>query len=449
MENTEDNEIKLEEAASFEQDTGSLKWTTLKCSGDVPTPRSGHTLTVINSCAFVYGGSGENSTFDENGIEIFGPSGEMFFCRLEAAGSRNPMRWERVTTGGEAPKPRWGHTATPIDKTTFVVFGGFFSDTNRFNDLHIFDTQRMTWIQPLETMVDFTPRGNHVPKKGASNAIPEPRGSHTTTLVGRTLVVFGGYGGIGYSRRDFNDVAVFELDQQQWLKVPPIQGKAPDARSGHTASNHNNTSIFYFGGWNAGSQFNDLHILELGNLQNGTSEAEDGIKFAWSNPDVTMGLPRWSHSGCSVKAIPNWRMFIFGGANTTSSQGNQPVTSCAYDNSVSVLDMGTMGWTNPEIEGDLPSTRSDTEFAYDSKNSRLLMFGGWNGEWSSDMIAMDIGNIVGPPYAIMGLEPEVGPVTGGVPITIRGIDFTNSDQITVRFLIPGMFFFSFMFVIDG
>jgi dynein heavy chain len=65
------------------------------------------------------------------------------------------------------------------------------------------------------------------------------------------------------------------------------------------------------------------------------------------------------------------------------------------------------------------------------------MFGGWSGEWHGDMISMDIGNIVGPPYAIMGLEPDRGPITGGVPLTIKGIDFVESDQITVRFLIPG------------
>ena len=76
--------------------------------------------------------------------------------------------------------------------------------------------------------------------------------------------MFGGYGGTGYARRDFNDVALFELEAQEWIKLPPIQGKAPEARSGHSASSHNGDAIFYFGGWNAGSQFNDLHILELG-----------------------------------------------------------------------------------------------------------------------------------------------------------------------------------------
>ena len=119
------------------------------------------------------------------------------------------------------------------------------------------------------------------------------------------------------NRRDFNDVSLFDLEGQEWLKVPVIQGKAPEARSGHTASNHDGNSIFYFGGWNAGRQFNDLHILELNNLKNGY---DTGLKFVWSNPDISMGLPRWGHSGCSVKAIPNWRMFIFGGANSSKSK---------------------------------------------------------------------------------------------------------------------------------
>lgn len=129
-------------------------------------------------------------------------------------------------------------------------------------------------------------------------------------------------------------------------------------------------------------------------------EGVQDLKFAWSNPDISMGLPRWGHSGCSVKAIPNWRMFIFGGANSNTSagtrttffcgvvlspfhvecqeptsakscffffllprcSGNQAVTSCVYDNQVSVLDMGTMGWTTPAIEGDLPNARSVSAF---------------------------------------------------------------------------------------
>ena len=239
-------------AADFEQDTGTLKWTTHACSGAVPAARSGHSLSIVNGVAFLFGGCGEASNgVDENGMELFGPTADMYYCRLEAAGSSAKMRWERATCGGETPLARWGHTATVVDKKQFVVFGGFHSDTNRFNDLHIFDTGKLMWIQPLETMADFTPRGNHIPRRGIPNAVPSPRGGHSTTLVGRSLVVFGGYGGVGYARRDFNDTAVFDLDALEWRKMPNTQGKAPEARSGHSAAIHRDMAIFYFGGWNA------------------------------------------------------------------------------------------------------------------------------------------------------------------------------------------------------
>ena len=238
----------------FEQDTGNLRWIKLDVAGDVPNPRSGHTLTVMDGGAYLFGGMGEaGNRVDENGEEFFGPTNEVFYCRLEASGSRNPMRWERASCGGDAPKPRWGHTATVISKTEFVVIGGFHSDTNRFNDVHIFDTRKSMWVQPLETITDFTPRGNHIPRKtgGGPGLAPAPRGGHTTTLVGNSLVVFGGYGGMGYARRDFNDVAVFDLETQDWVKIPNVQGKAPEARSGHSAAIYKEKSIFYFGGWNS------------------------------------------------------------------------------------------------------------------------------------------------------------------------------------------------------
>lgn len=37
---------------------------------------------------------------------------------------------------------------------------------------------------------------------------PDPRGSHSGSVIGNSLLVFGGYGGPGFSRRDFNDVYV-------------------------------------------------------------------------------------------------------------------------------------------------------------------------------------------------------------------------------------------------
>ena len=51
----------------------------------------------------------------------------------------------------------------------------------------------------------------------------------------------------------------------------------------------------------------------------------------------------------------------------------------------------------------------------------------------SSIPLLDVGNIVGPPYAITDMFPKMGPVTGGTDITIFGIDFVNTPNVVVRF----------------
>jgi dynein heavy chain len=46
--------------------------------------------------------------------------------------------------------------------------------------------------------------------------------------------------------------------------------------------------------------------------------------------------------------------------------------------------------------------------SYDAKGSRLFIFGGWNDDWLCDLYSLDVGNIVGPPYAITDMYPNIG-----------------------------------------
>jgi dynein heavy chain len=95
--------------------------------------------------------------------------------------------------------------------------------------------------------------------------------------------------------------------------------------------------------------------------------------------------------------------------------------------------LGIGRWQYPKIEGKIPCIRSDCTMSYDAKGSRLFIFGGWNDDWLCDLYSLDVGNIVGPPYAITDMYPNIGPVTGGTEITISGIDFINTTNIVVRF----------------
>lgn len=46
--------------------------------------------------------------------------------------------------------------------------------------------------------------------------------------------------------------------------------------------------------------------------------------------------------------------------------------------------------------------------SYDEKGSRLVVFGGWHNGWLNDLYALDVSKIVGPAYAITGIDPPLG-----------------------------------------
>ena len=63
----------------------------------------------------------------------------------------------------------------------------------------------------------------------------------------------------------------------------------------------------------------------------------------------------------------------------------------------------------------------------------MILFGGWADDLHSDIHCLDVSMIVGPPYAIMGMTPQIGPVDGNSEVTIQGVGFEDTSIITVRF----------------
>ena len=57
------------------------------------------------------------------------------------------------------------------------------------------------------------------------------------------------------------------------------------------------------------------------------------------------------------------------------------------------------------------------------------MFGGWSDQWVGDLITLEVAGIVGPPYAMTELEPNMGPITGNTPLVIRGLNFVETTQV--------------------
>lgn len=70
---------------------------------------------------------------------------------------------------------------------------------------------------------------------------------------------------------------------------------------------------------------------------------------------------------------------------------------------------------------------------FDPNDSRLVVFGGWSNQWLSDIWALSVSLITGPPYAIYDITPNLGPLTGKTKVVIKGDGFKDSANIIVRF----------------
>ena len=110
---------------------------------------------------------------------------------------------------GEVPAARYGHTAVLVGSRMFV-WGGK-SESTLLGDMYFLDLEKWAWVP-----VSSTTSG------------PPPRMNHASLLVGRKIVMHGGWDG---AERCFNDLWVFDTEAFTWT-CPVTAGLPPSPRYG-------------------------------------------------------------------------------------------------------------------------------------------------------------------------------------------------------------------------
>uniref|UniRef100_A0A453ME13 ACB domain-containing protein n=1 Tax=Aegilops tauschii subsp. strangulata TaxID=200361 RepID=A0A453ME13_AEGTS len=314
------------------------EWTALSVSGQRPKPRYEHGATVLQDKMYIFGGN-HNGRYlsDLQVLDLKSLTWSKVDAKLQA-GTSDSAKTAQVS-------PCAGHSLISCGNKFFSV-AGHTKDPSDSITVKEFDPHTCTW--------------SIVKTYGKP---PVSRGGQSVTLVGTTLVVFGGEDA---KRCLLNDLHILDLETMTWDDVDAI-GTPPAPRSDHVAACHADRYLLIFGGGSHATCFNDLHVLDLQTME-------------WSRPKQQGPIPspRAGHAGATVGE--NW--YIVGGGNNKSGVSE-----------TLVLNMSTLAWSVVStVEGRVPLASEGMTLLYSNYSGEdyLISFGGYNGRYSNEVYALKL-----------------------------------------------------------
>ncbi|GAD92115.1 cell polarity protein (Tea1), putative [Paecilomyces variotii No. 5] len=187
--------------------TSSRQWSRAIPPGPRPAGRYGHTLNILGSKIYIFGGQVEGFffndlvAFDLNALQNPANKWE-FLIRNSHEGGPPP---------GQIPPARTNHTIVSFNDKLYL-FGGT-NGVQWFNDVWSYDPRSNLWTQ-LDCI----------------GFIPSAREGHAAALVNDVMYVFGGRNDEG---TDLGDLAAFRISTRRWYSFQNM-GPAPSPRSGHS-----------------------------------------------------------------------------------------------------------------------------------------------------------------------------------------------------------------------
>ncbi|KOS19927.1 Tip elongation aberrant protein 1 [Escovopsis weberi] len=226
----DDNDI-LDETL-YLLNTSTRHWSRALPAGPRPAGRYGHTLNILGSKIYIFGGQVDGyfmndlSAFDLNQLQS--PSN----------------RWDILLNADVSPKvpaARTNHSMITYNDKMYL-FGGT-NGFQWFNDVWCYDPASNKWAQ-LDCI----------------GYIPTPREGHAAALVDDVMYIFGGRTEDG---TDLGDLAAFRITSRRWYTFQNM-GPSPSPRSGHSMTTIGKT-IAVIGGEPSTSSaaHNDLGLLYI------------------------------------------------------------------------------------------------------------------------------------------------------------------------------------------
>ncbi|KAK3987427.1 putative Tip elongation aberrant protein 1 [Cladorrhinum sp. PSN332] len=232
-------DTKIEETDVLDEtlyllNTSTRQWSRALPAGPRPSGRYGHSLNILGSKIFIFGGQVEGyfmndlSAFDLNQLQMPNNRWEMLIPTSDSGGPQ-----------GKVPPARTNHSVVTFNDKLYL-FGGT-NGYQWFNDVWAYDPAVNAWAQ-LDCI----------------GYIPSPREGHAAAIVDDVMYIFGGRTEEG---ADLGDLAAFRISSRRWYTFQNM-GPSPSPRSGHSMTAVGKT-IVVVGGEPSSAQAatNDLALV--------------------------------------------------------------------------------------------------------------------------------------------------------------------------------------------
>ncbi|KAL7252847.1 hypothetical protein ACSBR1_007407 [Camellia fascicularis] len=232
-------------------------------------------------------------------------------------------QWVALSVSGPRPPARYKHAAAVVDEKLYISSG---SRNGRYlSDTQVFDLKTLAWST---LNLNTESNADKIKDSLLQEVLPATSG-HRMIKWGNKLLLLG-----GHSKYISDSVTVQFIDLESHQSgVVETTGKVPVSRSGQSVTLVSSRLIM-FGGEDLHRQLmNDVHVLDLETM-------------TWDILETTQTppAPRFDHTA----AVHAERyLLIFGGCSHS-----------IFFNDLHVLDLQTLEWSQPQIQGDLVAPRA-------------------------------------------------------------------------------------------
>lgn len=255
--------------------TSSRQWSRAAPPGPRPAGRYGHTLNILGSRIYIFGGQVEGTFFND-------------LIAFDLNALQHPTnQWEFLLSNTVEGEPQ--HSLVPAARTNHSVIS--------YNDqLYLFGgTDGNRWFNDVWT---YDPRSNSWSQQDCIGYIPAPREGHSAALVGDVMYIFGGRTEEG---TDLGDLAAFRITSRRWYTFQNM-GPSPSPRSGHSMTAHGKQIVVLAGEPSSAprdaSELSMVYLLDTAKIRYPNDQPPSGSK------DVTATSPKRRPSNDMKSGMP-------------------------------------------------------------------------------------------------------------------------------------------------